>query len=354
MGWEGGQGLVDHIWYDPGFAARLGRAALAPASAIYGTVVHARAALYDHGLLPVRSTTIPVLSVGNITVGGTGKTPVSAWIVDTLRARGRKPGVVLRDYGAGDEAAVHRVLNPESPVVASSDRPLGVQNLAEAGCDVAVLDDGFQHRRVRRFADIVLVSADAWTPERRLLPAGPWRESMRALRRASVVVITRKAAGAKAVGVVLAALAREAPGVAVAVAALVPGELRTLTGGSRPLSTLRNLRVRAVAGVGWPAAFFAQLEGFGAQIDRVIFPDHHRYTVADVAEIRRRAPPGVAVICTLKDAVKLGGLWPREGDPLWYVSQRVEFERGVETVLPVLDAASVVRPAPGERTSPRH
>jgi tetraacyldisaccharide 4'-kinase len=108
------------------------------------------------------------------------------------------------------------------------------------------------------------------------------------------------------------------------------------------LSALRNLRVRAVAGVGWPAAFVAQLSAFGAQVDPIIFRDHHRYTAADVTEIRRRAPPGVAVICTLKDAVKLGGLWPREGEPLWYVSQRVEFERGVGAVNAALDAMARV------------
>jgi tetraacyldisaccharide 4'-kinase len=337
--------LIERIWYDPGLAYRLGRASLGPPSAIFEAVVGLRGALYDRRLLRVGSTAIPAVSVGNITVGGTGKTPLSAWIVETLSTRGRRPGVVLRDYGAGDEVAVHRLLNPQSPVVAATDRLLGVQKLADAGCDVAVLDDGFQHRRVDRVADIVLVSADSWTPERRLLPAGPWRESMRALRRATVVVVTRKAAGARTVSAASTAIARAATGVPVAVATLVPADLRTLGGEVRPLANLRNRRVRAVAGVGWPAAFFAQLEGVGAQIDRVVFPDHHRYTAADVAEIRRRAPPGVAVICTLKDAVKLGGLWPREADPLWYVSQRVEFERGVESVLAALDAVDRVRPA---------
>ena len=237
------------------------------------------------------------------------------------------------------------ILRPRS--IAETDRRLGVERLVDAGCNVAVLDDGFQHRRIARAADLVLVSADAWTDARWALPAGPWREPLHAVRRATAVVITRKVANSRMVAAVTAAVARAAPDVPVAVASLVPGELRTLTGAARPLVTMRNLRVRAVAGVGWPTAFFAQLAAFGAQVDPVIFRDHHRYTAADVTEIRRRAPPGVAVICTLKDAVKLGGLWPREGEPLWYVSQRVEFERGVEAVNAALDAVSRVQPMSG-------
>ncbi len=340
----GGQGgLVERIWFGEGLGAWIGRASLAPASALYAAVVGVRGALYDRGVLAVGQPVIPAVSVGNLTVGGTGKTPVSAWVVEALRERGRRPGVLLRDYGEGDEVAVHRVLNPQSTVIAETDRLVGIARLADAGCDVAVLDDGFQHRRVARSVDLVLVSADAWTHTRWHLPAGPWREPFEAIQRATAVIVTRKVATGRAVAAVEAAVARFAPAVPVAVASLVPGELRTLGGVSRPLHTLRNLRVRAVAGVGWPAAFLAQLTAYGAAVDPIIFRDHHRYTAADVSEIRRRAPAGVAVICTLKDAVKLSPLWPREGEPLWYVSQRVEFERGVGAVNAALDAVGRVQ-----------
>jgi tetraacyldisaccharide 4'-kinase len=130
------------------------------------------------------------------------------------------------------------------------------------------------------------------------------------------------------------------------VASLEPCALRTLAGDTRPLSSLRGARVRAVAGVAAPALFFAQLHGLGADVDGVPFADHHPYTAADVAALRRGAAPGTDVICTLKDAVKLDGLWPREAGSLWYVSQRVEFERGVESVHAVLDAVPRIRPSP--------
>jgi len=317
--------------------------ALAPLAVAYAGIAETRRRLYDHHVLPSHATAIPAVSVGNLTVGGTGKTPVAAWVVHALRDRGRHPGIVLRDYATGDEVAVHQALNPDTPVVANPDRVAGIGTIASQGCDIAVLDDAFQHRRAQRAVDLVLVSADAWAEARWPLPAGPWREPLRALRRAQVVLVTRKAADAVAVAAVTMAVRRSAPDVPDALVSLRLDALRTLAGDVRSLATLRGTRLCAVAGVGWPSAFFAQLEEAGAEIDAVVFPDHHRYTVADVAAIRQRATAAATVVCTLKDAVKLGGLWPREAGPIWYVSQRVEFERGVESVYAALDAAHRVR-----------
>jgi tetraacyldisaccharide 4'-kinase len=323
------------------------RGALSPLALGYGAVVRLRNALYDTGALDARETAVPTVSVGNLSVGGTGKTPLASWAATELAARGHRPALVLRGYGGGrdggDEALVHRILNPGVPVIAMADRVAGIAQAAAQGCDVAVLDDGFQHRRARRVADLVLVSADAWPIARWPLPAGPWREPLSALRRATTVIITRKMADRTAVRSVMAAVAAAAPDRPLAVAALVPDCLRTLDGATRPLSALRGARVRAVAAIGWPGAFFAQLAALGASIDAASYPDHHRFTPADVVAIRRRAGPGVSVICTLKDAVKLGEVWPREAGALWYVSQRVEFERGAESVFAALDA---VRPLP--------
>jgi tetraacyldisaccharide 4'-kinase len=335
---------VDRIWFDDSRGARATRAALAPLAAAYGAVAAVRRTLYDRRVLPTFEPAIPAVSVGNLTVGGTGKTPIAAWLVATLTDRGQRPGLVLRDYGDGDEAAVHRILNPTVPIISDDDRVAGIAHAAADGCDVAVLDDAFQHRRVRRAADFVLVSADSWPAVRWLLPAGPWREPLSALRRASMVIITRKAAADRDVASVRAAVAAAAPTVSVAVASLVPGSLRTLDGDERPLASLRGVQVRAVAGIGWPPAFFAQLAAAGAAVDAVPYPDHHRYSAADVAKIRRYAASDTIPICTLKDAVKLGGLWPREAEPLWYVSQRVEFDFGVESVLGALDSVRRIRP----------
>jgi len=118
---------------------------------------------------------------------------------------------------------------------------------------------------------------------------------------------------------------------------LLPDTLRTLEGGTRPLASLQGQRVHAVAAIGNPSAFFAQLRAAGADVVPYAFRDHHAYTAADVSRLVRAAD-GAAVVCTLKDAVKLGPLWPRQPETLWYVSQRVTFDRGVEAVHSALDA----------------
>ena len=180
------------LWRDGGGWAPLARAVLAPASLLYRAATGARNAMYERGVLTISKPEIPVISVGNLAVGGTGKTPVAAWMASTLKARGGRPAIVRRGYG-GDEPRVHELINPDVPVFVNADRAMGVREAASGGADVAVLDDAFQHRRVSRLEDVVLVSADQWREPIRLLPAGPWRELPSALSRASMVVITRKA-----------------------------------------------------------------------------------------------------------------------------------------------------------------
>ncbi len=346
------------VWAGDGPVARALRAALAPASGIYAVASGLRGWGYDRGLLPVYDPSLPAVAVGNLTVGGTGKTPMAAWVAAALAARGAHPGLVLRGYRGDDEARVHRILNPDVPVVTGADRRLGIDRARALGCDVAVLDDAFQHRRVRRVADLVLVSADAWTgggAMPRLLPAGPWREPLGALRRASVAIVTRKAASDAAVDAavdaVTQAVARTAGDVPVAVARLTLGELRAVTGGeARPLDSLRDTPVFAIAAVGDPGAFFAQVRALTSRLRTAAFPDHHRFTAAEAAHLARDASrceeAGTTVVCTLKDAVKLAAVWPRAagGAALWFVSQRVVFERGIETVDGILDAVVRARP----------
>ncbi|HEX6058739.1 MAG TPA: tetraacyldisaccharide 4'-kinase [Gemmatimonadaceae bacterium] len=320
---------VERVWFGDGAGARAARLALRPLEAVYATAIRVRGALYDAGVLAIHDPGIPSVSVGNLSVGGTGKTPVAAWVARALRDRGAHPAIVLRGYGA-DEPLVHELLNPGIPVIAGADRVAGVTEARRRGADVAVLDDAFQHRRVRRAADIVLVSADRWDGRVRLLPAGPWRESLHALRRASLVLVTRKAVSAEAAERVAMALLRAVPGVARATAHLAPAALRRVgdPGGIRPLDGLAGVRVLALSAIGDPASFRRQLEAQGALVDGVAFPDHHAFTAAEVARIARRAAAAGLVVCTLKDAVKLAPLWPREAPPLWYVSQRLDLERG--------------------------
>jgi tetraacyldisaccharide 4'-kinase len=319
---------LERIWFDDSLMARGGRLALAPPAWLYASIVRVRGALFDHDLLHAHRSAVPVLSVGNLSVGGTGKTPLAAWAAARLREAGARPAVLLRGYG-GDEPLVHARLNPEIPVIVDPDRVAGSRKALAVGADCAILDDGFQHRRLARVADWVLIAAEQPPQPARLLPAGPWREPPSALRRATVAIVTRKSASLEVASVVASRLA-ETHDVSIAIVHLTPSDVvDAIENTPIGIERLRGARVLIVAAIGAPAAFVAQVRArHVAACDALLFEDHHRFTEADVARIVSAAAQSDVVVCTLKDAVKLAPLWPRVGLPLWYVSQRAEVERG--------------------------
>lgn len=317
----------ERIWYGNSIGARLARGALAPAGWLYCAAATLRNRLYDRGVLRSVVPALPSLAVGNLTVGGTGKTPVAAWAARRLLARGARPAIVLRGYGS-DEPLVHERLNPEALVIAEADRVRAVQQARASGADCAILDDAFQHRRIRRQENWLLVAAERWALSKRCLPAGPLREPMSAMARASLIIVTRKSAAREAARA-LADRLQEATDAPLAVVHLAPNALfNALDASSESISALRDSKVLAVAAVGEPEAFFAQLRCEGAIVDEAPFRDHHAFDARDVVELVRRGRACGMVVCTLKDAVKLAPLWPREGPSLWYVSQGVEVEYG--------------------------
>jgi tetraacyldisaccharide 4'-kinase len=319
---------LERIWWGTGLGASTVRAALAPVSFLYriGTGIHA--GLYRSGLRRPRALTLPAISVGNLTVGGTGKTPIAAWIASSLVRRQARPAIVMRGYGE-DEPLVHERLNPDVPVVVSPDRVRGAERAATLGADVVVLDDAFQHRRAARTVDLLLLSADRWAPSPRLLPAGPWREPLSAIRRASMVLVTRKAASPATASAVADTIRHRFAGVPVGVAALTLQELRAAVGESTmPLEALAGARVLAIVGIGDPSAFLRQLAATDATVRAAVFPDHHAYTHGEVTRLASMMAAGEIAVCTLKDAVKVAPHWPREAPPLWYVSQSVMVEEG--------------------------
>lgn len=337
--------MIERIWFGDDRAARAARAALVPVERVFAGVSGLRTLLYDAGWVKGRAPVVPVVSVGNLSVGGTGKTPIAAWIARWLSDHGGNPAIVMRGYGE-DEPLVHRTLNPDIEVVTGADRVAAVQEAAQRGADIVVLDDGFQHRQLRRDVDIVLISADQWNDEVHLLPAGPWREPLSAARRADLVIVTRKAADDRAVDRVNEVLARVAPRVRRMSVHLAADELVRADGMAREaVTTLNGQRVVAVAAVGDPAAFFKQLDPHAAGVHRMPLRDHHRFTPADVAKIVSAANGSARVIGTLKDVVKLRDLWPRGAPALWYVSQRVVVERGVGGVEHLLETALRARSA---------
>lgn len=332
--------VIERVWFGEDVLSRIGRAALSPAALLYQTAVGVRAVLYDTGVFETHDPVLPTVSIGNLTVGGTGKTPVAAWIAAQLAERGARPAIVLRGYAA-DEPLVHERLNPGVPVIVTVDRAEGVRAARESGATIAVLDDGFQHRRISRDADIVLVSADRWSASAHLLPAGPFREPLTAVRRATLVLVIRKAATKARVDAVNEGLAAIAPRVPRCTVHLAPSSLVAVTRHSerlkRPLDDLAGREVRVITAIGDAPAFIAQLEQQGAHVRADLYPDHHDFRDAEVQRFAASIPAGGIAVCTLKDAVKLANRWPREAPTLWYVSQRVSVERGVGGVEHVLD-----------------
>jgi tetraacyldisaccharide 4'-kinase len=329
--------FVETAWTGRGKRARTLRALLTPMELAYRGAVTLRGWMYDSGLFHAENFSVAVVSVGNLSVGGTGKTPVAAWIARALTERGIKPGIVLRGYG-GDETLVHQRLNAHVPVIVASDRPRGIREAIAQGADVVILDDAFQHRRAARDADVLLVDADSWSGTPRLLPAGPWREPLRSARRASLVIITRKTADKSGVDAARRAVASAAPQVPIAVVHLAPGELRsTATGQTLPLHAVRGADLMAIAAIARPESFFRQLTELGAVVRPHSFADHHAFTRREARSLAAQAGSSDFVVCTLKDAVKLESMWPAEAGSLWYVSQRLKIEDGQANIDRMLD-----------------
>ena len=321
-----------------GPGARAMRAALLPLSTVYGAAIGVRTAAYRAGLLSRSSLPLPAVGVGNLTVGGSGKTPLAAWIAQYYGSRGWKPGILLRGYG-GDEGLVHERLVPGAVVVADPDRVAGARRAASQGASVLVLDDAFQLLKVRRDLNVLVVGAESLEAVPWLLPAGPWRERWSALDRADVVVVTRKRVGADAAAAAADHLAARRPRVPVCVARLRLVRLEGLaSGSSSSVERLAGRRVVAAAGIADPETFAAQLEALGASVQLQPYQDHQRFDTTDIAALVRAASGADYVVVTEKDAVKLRGRWPAGAAEPLVAALGVEWERNGEQMEQALGA----------------
>lgn len=296
-------------------------------SRLYRLVTDIRNRLYDTGILPSRRAHVPVVSIGNIEVGGTGKTPFTVALARELAGRGFRPAIVTRGYKGRMKGVVH--VSPDHdfkdvgdealfmaktsgvPVIKSPDRFEGAEYAQrELHADLVLLDDGFQHRRCRRNLDIVLVSGDVSREE--LLPSGRLRESAESLKRADIIVRTKGSAGG---GIT---------------AELVPSSLLDASGRMHGLSLLDGKRVLAVCGIARPDHFNETLQRLGARVDAFSFRDHHRYTLREIGKIRARAKGCDLIVTTEKDMVRLESSWL---DAKW-LALRVEMHvTGMETII---------------------
>jgi len=307
--------------------ARAARAALLPASLIYRLAMQARARAYGAGWFRVRAPRLPVVSVGNLSVGGSGKTPLTSWIAAFYRDRGWHPGIVLRDYG-GDEARLHRRLLPGVPVVVAADRWQGVNRLAAAGVQVAVLDDAYQRLDLARHLDILVVSAESMEGVAWSLPAGPWREAWSAAGRADLVLVTRRQVPGERAAALAQRMQRETTVPIVQAAFRLPGFRGLRTGRSWPAWAIRGRSVLVGAGVADPVSLARQCTALGARVRRLPFPDHHRFVAGDVERMLHLGEGLDYVVVTEKDAVKLEGLWPEEAPEPLVADMAVAWEAG--------------------------
>jgi tetraacyldisaccharide 4'-kinase len=327
--------------------AALQRLGLRLASLPYGLAVRARNALYARGWKRVERALVPVVSVGNLTVGGTGKTPCVEHVARFYRERDRRVAVLSRGYGsaggANDEARLLEEALPDVPHLQGPDRvALAHAAVEELESEILVLDDGFQHRRLARDLDLVLLDATCPWGHGALLPRGLLREPPSALRRAHAVLLTRcDQVSAEARQAIRDRVARRAPGVPVLESVHRP---EGLVNGDQtaPLELLRQRPVAAFCGIGNPEAFRRSLADLGANVVAFrAYADHHPYARDDVEALRAWAaglPADALVVTTQKDLVKVR-LPQLAGRPLWALRVRFALTEGQAELDRLLEGA---------------
>jgi len=331
----------------------LQRLGLRAAGLPYEMAVRLRNIAYQRGWLCRQQVPVPVVSVGNLTAGGTGKTPCVEHVARFYRGLDRRVAILSRGYGSdggrNDEALVLEENLPDVPHLQGADRvALARTAIEELESEVLVLDDGFQHRRLARDLDVVLVDATMPWGHGYLLPRGLLREPPSSLRRAGVIVLTRcDQVPAEQRERLRQTIGRIAPHVPVVETSHRPTELSNSEEASSPLAILRDGPVAAFCGIGNPEAFRRTLLALGATPDAFrVYPDHHGYSRGDVEDLRRWAeglPSGTAMVTTQKDLVKLR--LSRLGDrPLWCLRIRLCVESGQDVLERRLQ--SVLLPSP--------
>ena len=323
-----------------GLCAAASRVVLRAAETPYTWAVRWRNRRYDRGSAVVHRVGVPVISVGNLTLGGTGKTPMVEWLARWFRRRGVAVGVVSRGYGGGrdvpnDEAMELAWKLPDVPHVQNPDRVAAARKAIDKfHAGLILLDDAFQHRRIGRDLDLVLLDALEPFGYEHVFPRGTLREPPAGLARADVVALSRadmvSPERREAIRRRVEVLAPRAVWLELA---HVPLGLLSFGRTERPLASLAGQRVLAFCGIGNPAGFRHTLDACGFQVAELLeFPDHHAYDRRDLDVLAAAAQrhEATAVVCTQKDLVKVG--LDRLGDrPLWAIRIGLEILCGQES-----------------------
>ncbi len=321
----------------------------------YSLAVRLRNGLYSAGLLRARKVPAAVISVGNLTVGGTGKTPLVAWLAKKLQSKGLRVAILTRGYRAtnhkseienqkyDDEPALLAAGCPGVNVVVNPDRIAGAKRaIDEHYAEVLLLDDGFQHRRLARDIDIVTIDATAPFGYGRLLPAGLLREPISGLRRADAVVITRSdQVSEESLAQIEGQAHRINPDAIIATSIHAPVNAITSGDAEIGLDELRGKRVYAFCGLGNPQAFFDTVRHIGCVLVGCrSLDDHHAYTGDCLGEVRRQAATQNVdyIVTTQKDWTKIAGLIsPANDPPMVYLAVEMEFVTGSEQLTALID-----------------
>ncbi|MEO5799263.1 MAG: tetraacyldisaccharide 4'-kinase [Gemmatimonadales bacterium] len=331
-----GHRLIRWLWTSGRLDARAARAALLPAGGLWRLGMNVRTLAYRRGWFATHELPLPTIAIGNLTVGGSGKTPIAGWVAEHYLASGHRPGILLRGVG-GDETLVHREALPGAVVVPNADRRAGAIEAVAQGADVLVLDDAFQRLDVARDLNICVVSAETRRAVRWPLPAGPWRESPVALERADALIVTRKRADLATAQSVAEEFGRMVRG-PTAIARLDLAVLRGLVSGvERPVASLEGKRVVAASAIADPDAFVTQLKRTGAQVQVATWKDHHQFRDEDVAWLAHASRRADHVVMTAKDAVKLRTRWPVSVPEPLVATLAVTFESGEAILREALD-----------------
>ncbi len=317
------------------------------ASRPYAAGVWFRNLAFDRGLKRINQAGVPVVSVGNLTAGGTGKTPTVAWLAKWFRDREVRVAILSRGYGSGsdglnDEAKELEVVLPDVPHLQSPDRT-SMARIAvdELEMQVLVLDDGFQHRKIHRDLEVVLLDAREPFGYGHLLPRGLLREPISSLKRADIVIATRSdQVDAQALATIRSKVQRHNPKAAWLESRHRPVRLRNSIGEVRELEWLKNKRVFVVCAIGNPDAFLDTVKSTGVElIGSAIYPDHYIFVASDMRDIAERATKAKhadapastlacdAIVCTGKDLAKID-VPALDSVPIWSIDIELEVTSG--------------------------
>ena len=330
--------------------ASVARSLLSVASLGYRLAVCIRTALYEHHLFRAHRAEVPVLCVGNLTVGGTGKTPLVVWLAHRLDRKGLRVAILTRGYKTrkdllSDEPAELASACPGVPVIVNADRVAGAtEAVRNHGAQVLLMDDGFQHRRLARDLDIITIDATLPFGYGRLLPAGLLREPVSGLKRAHAAVITRSdQAPDEQLSQIEARIRRANPELPIGRTVHAPAGARRADGSEIALEELKGRKVFAFCGLGNPAAFFRTVEGCGCVLaGSQAFNDHHSYTDRCLAEIQGKARSCAAelLLTTSKDWDKITPLIPSQAPlPLAYLAVELRFTAAGDPLTALIDRA---------------